>query len=101
VRFKLIANLAGIGNVVTKTGGEPHRVRYEIQVLQRQISTGRGESVPGVNRIEGRVSHTSDSSFAIRNVGQYFVLTLEDDRKLDFFFKDQYGSIANTGAGLY
>jgi hypothetical protein len=101
VTLKLIENLAGIGICCGKKDGDSHRVRYEIRVLQGRISTSRGEGVAGTNRIEGRVFHISDSYFAIRSVGQYFVLTLKDGRKLDFFFKDQYGTIANTGAGLY
>jgi hypothetical protein len=99
--LKLIENLAGIGHVVSKASSESHQVHYDIRVLQQQIPTARGQTISGFQRIEGRVSHISDLSFAIRSVGQSFVLTLKDGRKLDFFFKDQYGSIANTGAALY
>jgi hypothetical protein len=54
--------------------------------------------VPSLTTVTGTVSVVPDSTFfMLRNVGQYFTLTLEDGRRLDVFLKDSSGAIAVAG----
>jgi hypothetical protein len=66
------------------------------------IETLPGQFIPHPGpRLEGTVTKPNDPVFMVENVGKYFTLSLADGRKLDFFFLDQKGSIANSGPGLY
>jgi hypothetical protein len=82
-------------------GGDDIRVKYAIRVVREILEVAPGQFIPGRFRIEGSLTKPDDALFTVRNVGKYFTLTLEDGRRLDFFFRDQNGTIANTGPGLY
>jgi hypothetical protein len=100
-RWDVVESPSGTGHLIPKDGGETIEVRYKLQVFRRMLPAGAGEFVPGALRIEGKIRKPNDQVFALRTVGKYFTLSLKDGRKLDFFFWDQDGSIANTGPGLY
>lgn len=101
-KWELIESPSGTGHLVPKGGGESTTVQYDLNVFRRMIETSPGQFIPGLPRIEGRISNRKDQYFTIRNVGHYYTLFLKDGRKLDFFFQDQDGSIANAGPrGLY
>lgn len=76
-------------------------MNYDLRVYRKMIPAGGGEAIEGPLRIEGRVWHPTDELFRLKNVGKYFTLSLRDGRKFDFFFRDQNGSVANCGVGLY
>jgi hypothetical protein len=92
-----IDRASGSGYVIPRGGVEKTPVGYEI-VVHRMMLNG---DVPGSLRIEAIIKNLHDDLFTIRNVGKYFTLLLSDGRRLDFFFRDQNGSIANCGPGLY
>lgn len=92
-----IDRASGSGHLIPKGGIDKTPVAYEL-VVYRMMLNG---DVPGSLRIEGTIKSLQDDFFNLRNVGKYFTLLLSDARRLDFFFKDQNGSIANCGPGLY
>jgi hypothetical protein len=92
-----INRASGSGYIIPKDGVEKTPVGYEI-VVHRMMLNGE---VPGSLRIDGMVKNLHDHSCNMRSVGKYFTLFLSDGRRLDFFFRDQNGSIANCGPGLY
>ena len=100
-KLVLLESPSGSGHMIPRGGGAAIKVHYEVRVYQRMIEAMPGEFIPGGLRIEGKVWNLKDQLFALRNVGKYYTLCLADGRKLDFFFRDQDASIANTGPGLY
>ena len=99
--LKLVESPSGTGHLVPKGGGEDVEVRYRLFVYRKMLDAGNGEYIPGMLQIQGEIYKPGDAIFTIQNVGKYFTLSLEDGRRLDFFFRDQDGSIANNGPGLY
>ena len=71
--------------------------RYFLDVFQEMLDAGttnRGsELIPGLKRIVGKI----DDVDAFPLVGDPLVLTLEDGRRLEFFFTDDTGNIASRG----
>ncbi len=98
---KLVESPSGTRHLAPKGGGEAVEVRYKLSVYRKMLDVGNGEHIPGMLQIQGQIYKPGDAIFTIQNVGKYFTLSLEDGRHLDFFFRDQDGSIANSGPGLY
>lgn len=99
--LKLVESPSGTGHLVPKGGGEAIEVRYRLSVYRNMLHAGNSEYIPGLLQIQGEVCKPGNAIFTIQNVGKYFTLSLEDGRRLDFFFRDQNGSITSTGSGLY
>jgi len=82
----------GSGEVHDTTG---HRVgvgRYEIHVFREVHESPDGVS-HGIEEIEGTITGLDATS----RVGEPLVLTLEDGRKLDFYFEDSTGTFVARG----
>ena len=96
VAIDLIERLSGTGPTRGKNGDLVGNAAYELRVYQELHQT-RGESVPGLKRIEGHVEGLDN----FRLLGKTLTLELVDGRRLDFFISDSNGKIANSGPGLY
>ena len=66
--------------------------KYEIHVFREVHKSPDGVS-HGIEEIEGAITGIEATS----RVGDPLVLTLEDGRKLDFFFQDSDGTIVARG----
>lgn len=74
----------------------PLTVRYHIDVSQRMIADGRGGSIPGVRRVEGRI-------FTDEMLHQYVIagevtLVLQDGRRWNCLLSHSDGTLVN-GSG--
>jgi len=97
-RLDVIEECRGVGRVCRDTGEFLRDAEYDLEVLQ-EIHETRSGDVPGLKRIEGTVE-IGELDFNL--VGEPLVLQLEDGRRLDFFYTDSGGTIANRGGtGLY
>ncbi len=85
-----VETMRGDGTV-TSSDGEQMPVHYDIEVFQKEIPVGGGETIPGMKSIHGRVSPVC--FFGDGNL----MLKMEDGKKMTFFFTDTNGSIAFRG----
>jgi len=94
----VIEECRGVGRVYRENGEFVREAEYDLQVLQEAHETP-SQDVPGLRRIEGTIEI---GELDLHLVGEPLVLHLEDGRRLDFFYADSGGIIANRGGqGLY
>ena len=97
-RLDVIEECRGQGRVCWENGEFIRDTKYDLQVLQ-EVHEMPSEGVPGLKRIEGTIEL---GELDLHLVGEPLVLHLEDGRRLDFFYTDLNGTIANRGGqGLY
>ena len=85
-----IETLKGSGTVTVRDGQQVS-VKYDLSVYEEDIpvttfSTPRA-SISGLKEVRGRVD-------PVGFVGQTLMLEMEDQRRLEFFFRDADGNIA-------
>jgi hypothetical protein len=85
-----IETLTGSGTV-TARDGQQVSVEYDLSVYQDDIPVTTlnipHASIPGLKKVRGRVKPVS-------SVGLTLMLEMEDQRRLEFFFRDADGNIA-------
>lgn len=89
---ELLDTSLGRGEVHDATGHLVGVGQYELHLFREVHSDPSGEAHK-FEEIEGSISGISTQS----RVGDPLVLTLEDGRKLDFFFQDSDGTILARG----
>jgi hypothetical protein len=95
--FKLVEACSGTGDLVC--GDVPRRVQYRFDRYQGMM-TGSGMPIPGLHRIVGSISMSSDREPVPEElVGVDAMLTLEDGRGLRVTVVDAAGSILAEGHG--
>jgi hypothetical protein len=82
----------GKGNVHDTTGHLIGVGAYEVHVIRETHDSPDGES-HSIEEIQGKI----DGIDAQSRVGDPLVLTMEDGRKLDFFFQDSEGTFVARG----
>jgi hypothetical protein len=91
-KIETLETRLGSGEVHDTTG---HRIgvgKYEIHVFREVHDSPDGVS-HGIEEIEGSITGID----ATPRVGDPLVLTLEDGRKLDFYFEDSSGTFIARG----
>jgi len=92
--MKHVETMRGNGTVTAKSG-QTTAVRYELRVYQEEIPCGTLDNphatIPGLKTIQGVVEPVC---FLGEND---LLLTMQDGRKLKFFFTDQKGSVRGSG----
>jgi hypothetical protein len=88
--MRVIERLNGAGTVMSPSGALTP-VRYDLQVLQEEISAGTLEhphaTIPGLKSIRGQIQ-------PVCFFGETeLTLEMNDARKMKFFFRDGHGSI--------
>ena len=83
----------GSGDVHDTTGHLIGVGKYEIHVF-REVHESPDHAAHSIEEIEGTITGIDATS----RVGDPLVLTLEDGRKLDFYFQDSEGTIVARGA---
>ncbi len=97
-RLKLIEDLSGTGSVHADDGSHLGDRSYHVKVYQEMHDAGDKE-VAGLKIIEGWIDAGLDD---MALVGKPLTLRLEDGLRLDFFWSNSDGAIANRGGkGLY
>ena len=97
-RMELIENLSGMGKVYDENGNFIRESHYEIRVYQK-IHDAQGEDVAGIKDIQGYVEI---DEMELLQIGEPRVLEMDDGRRLDFFWSNNDGTIANrSGKGIY
>ena len=82
----------GSGDIHDTTGHHVGVGKYEIHVFREVHDSPDGMS-HGIEEIEGTITGID----ATARVGDPLVLTLEDGRKLDFYFQDSTGTFVARG----
>ena len=87
---------SGRGSVYKEDGTLLREAKYEIVVFQEFLIVGKDRS-PGLKNIQGWIEPPDWAP-----IGEALRLHLEDGRRLDFFYHDSHGAIAErSGKGLY
>lgn len=87
---------SGRGSVYRENGTLLWEANYKIVVFQ-EIHIVREDRLPGLKDIQGSIEPPDWAP-----IGDSLVLHLEDGRRLDFFYSDISGAIADrSGRGLY
>ena len=98
VRLDIIEDCHGQGRVISEAGEFIREAEYWLRVLQEVHETRSGET-SGLRDIRGWVGLDATD---IHLIGQSLTLELEDGRRMDFFYSDSDGTIANRDdRGLY
>jgi len=94
----LVETLSGSGAIAPLDGdGEVIPAIYLVAIYDTLRSVGGGEYIRTGCQIRGTVRKENDLPFMVSSVGKHYTLTINDGRKLDFFFRNQRGTIANSG----
>ena len=97
-RLDVTEECRGVGRVSRENGEFVLDAEYDLKVLQ-EVRETPSEDLPGLKRIEGTVGLGEQD---LHLVGEPLVLHIEDGRRLDFFYANLGGTIANRGGqGLY
>jgi len=94
--YREVEQLDGIGTILRADGSEVGQRRYHLTVLQRMHDAGRGETIAGMLRVEGRIVLEGFEGMAFVTEGSELTLKLEDGRSLPFFSNSD-GRIAPRG----
>jgi hypothetical protein len=87
--MKLIETLEGKGTGISPTGNTP--VRYRLQVYEKQIPVGGGQTIPGLKNIKGSIEPFFGT------FGETLMLELKDGSTVQFFFIDTKGTVQTSG----
>lgn len=88
--MKLIETLRGKGTVVAASGTKP--VSYVLNIYQKQIPVGNGDTIPGLKDCTGRIT---PGVFDVTS--ERLTLQLNDGSTLAFLVSDMQGNIQGTG----
>ena len=91
-KIETLETRLGKGKIHDTTGHLVGTGKYEVHVFREVHESPDGVS-HGMEEIEGSITGID----ALNRVGEPLVLTLEDGRKLDFFFQDSDGIIVARG----
>ena len=89
---ELLNTSEGKGDVHDTNGGHIGAGEYELHVFRESHNDPAGKA-HSFEEIEGSISGIDATS----RVGDPLVLTLDDGRKLDFYFQDSDGTIVARG----
>jgi hypothetical protein len=87
--MKLIDTLEGKGTGISPTGKTP--VRYRLQICEKQIPVGGGQTIPGLKNIKGWIEPFFGT------FGDTLTLELKDASTVQFFFVDTKGTVQTSG----
>ena len=100
MREELLENLRGSGEVSREHGAAVGNRRYHITIWQELHNSGAisdmRDGADGRKKIMGTIELLNDEAYAL--IGAPLVLTLDDGRRLPFFFRSTEGAITARGA---